>query len=254
MTIDRMRFEIKLRWNKINSNHKKDLPDPYLDDIINDAINEYVEMFYSGHNPKQFQVGFEITQQRIDMLSTLVVPHESISATLVSPSIYKIRFSSLDPKYRHFLRGSIEVPNCEGVTIPIDIQRHNDLDRKLMDENTKPSLLWKRCLGAIKQDTVGVNPNSALFLYVPEEIVAATVTCDLEYLRKPVKVFSSGYDSLEFLKGDTTAYQSSDSKVDCDLPEDFHTVVVDIAVQMIARMLEDNNKNQITEEKIFKNT
>jgi hypothetical protein len=29
---------------------------------------------------------------------------------------------------------------------------------------------------------------------------------------------------------------------------------VDIAVQNIARILEDNNRNQISEEKIFKNT
>lgn len=259
MTISRMRQEIKLHWNKLNSNHKQDIPTAYLDDIINAAIDEYVEMFYSGHNPKQFQVGFEITQQRIDMLSTLVVPHKSISASLISPSInweptYRIRFSQLTPKYRHFLRGSILVASCNNLAIPIDIQRHNELDIKLRDENTKPSLTWKRCLGAIKQDTSNSTPDSALFLYVPEEVTGATLTCDLEYLRKPVKVFSGGYDSLEYLLGDTTAYKSSDSSVNCDLPEDFHNVVVSIAVQIIARILEDNNKNLITEEKIFKNT
>jgi len=254
MVIGRMRQEIKLRWNKINSNHKKDLPDAYLDDIINDAINEYVEIFYNGSNPKEYNLGFEINQQRIDMLSTLVVPHKSVSANLVSPSIYKINFSSLTPKYRHFLRGSILVPNCDDLVIPIDILRHNDLDIKLRDYNTKPSLVWKRCLGAIKQDSSASIPNSALFLYVPEEITSSTITCDIEYLRKPVKVFSGGYDSLEYILGDTTAYSSSSSSVNCDLPEDFHTVVVDIAVQNIARILEDNNRNQISEEKIFKNT
>lgn len=259
MTIDRMRQEIKMRWNKINSNHKKDLPDAYLDDILNDAINEYVEMFYSGENRKRFKLGFEVTQQRIDMLSTLVVPHKSVSATLVSPSTlwdstYRIRFSSLDPKYRHFLRGSVIVNDCNNVTLPIDIQRHNDLDSKLNSANTKPNLLWKRCLGTIKQDTSNASADSALFLYLPEEITTNTITCEIEYLRKPVKVFSSGYDSLEYLYGDSSAYKSSNSKVNCDLPADYHTVVVDIAVQLIALMLEDNNKNLLTEEKIFKNT
>lgn len=254
MTIDRMRFEIKLRWNKMNSNHKKNLPDAYLDDIINDAINEYVEMFYSGGNPKQFNIGFEVTQQRIDMLSTLVVPHHSVTANKISPSIYRIKFETLNPKYRHFLRGNITIPNCDGVTIPINIIRHNDLDTKLTDANTKPSLLWKRCLGLFKQDISATDVNSSLFLYTPSEVTATNLTCEIEYLRKPVKVFSSGYNSLEYLNGDTSAYKSSDSKVNCDLPEDYHTVVVDIAVQMIARMLEDNNKNLITEEKIFKNT
>jgi hypothetical protein len=249
MKIARMRHEIKLRWNKINSNHKKDFPDAYLDDIINDSIHEYVEIFYSGHNPKRYNLGFEVTQQRIDMLSTLVVPdNSSVTATHVSGNKYNYNLSLLNPQYSHFLRGAVIVDACDSLSIPINIIRHNDFDHKMDDENTKPSLKWKRALGLIKGSTSPAL--EVLYVYTDDNYVATKLK--IEYLRKPRKVFSGGYDSLEFLLGDTTAYKSADTPVDCDLPEQYHTLVVDIAVQNIARMLEDPNKFQITEEKIFK--
>ncbi len=250
MIIERMRHELKLRWNKLNSNHKKDFPDAYVDDILNQAIDEYIEMFYSGHNGKKFNIGFEVTQQRIDMLSTLVVPHKTVTLTLVSPNIYKINLGSLTPKYRHFLRGSVIAANCGNRKIPINIIRHNDLDHKLYDENTKPSLKWNRALGLIKSETSTVN--SALYIYTDSNFTATT--CEIEYLRKPAIVFSGGYDSLEYLNGLDTGYTSASPKVHCDLPADFHTLVVDIAVQIIARILEDNNKNILIEEKLLKTT
>ncbi len=250
MIIDRMRHEVKLRWNKLNSNHKKDFPNAYLDDILNEAINEYIEIFYSGRNGKKFNLGFEVTQQRIDMLSTLVVPHKAITLTLVSPNIYKINLGSLSPKYRHFLRGNVIATNCNNRRIKIDMIRHNDFDIKIVDENTKPSLKWGRALGLIKSETASVN--SALYVYTDDNFVATS--CEIEYLRKPAVVFSGGYDSLEYLNGLDSGYTSASPKVNCDLPEDFHTLVVDIAVQNIARMLEDNNKNILVEEKLLKTT
>lgn len=248
MKIARMRHEIKLRWNKINSNHKKDLPDAYLDDIINDSIHEYVEIFYSGQNPKKYNLGFEVTQQRIDMLSTLVVPdNSSVTATHVSGNKYTYQLDDLNPTYGHFLRGSVIVESCDNLSIPIYIIRHNDFDTKIGDENTKPSLKWRRSLGLIKGDTDG---GQVLYVYTDDNFTATNLK--IEYLKKPRKVFSGGYDSYEYLLGDTTAPSSSDTPIDCDLPELYHTLVVDIAVQNIARMLEDINKIQITEEKIFK--
>lgn len=245
-----MRHEIKLRWNKLNSNHKKDLPDAYLDDIINDSIHEYIEIFYSGNNRKKYNVGFEVTQQRIDMLSTLIVPDGlSLTATHLSGNKYAYDLNNLSPKYLHFLRGNVIVDACDSLSIPINIVRQNDFDHKMDDENTKPSLKWKRALGLIKGNSV-TTTHRVLYVYTDDNFVATKLK--IEYLRQPVKVFSGGYDSLEYLLGDTTAYKSTDTPVDCDLPEEYHTLVVDIAVQNIARILEDINKFQITEEKIFK--
>lgn len=247
MTTDRIRHEIKLRWNKINSNHKKDFPDAYLDDIINDSINDYIEMFYSGNNSKKFKLGFEVTQQRIDMLSTLVVPFKNVATTLVSPTIYKVELANLSPKYKHFVRARVLAPECS-FRLPIDIIRHNDIDTKLEDTNTQPSLRWRRVLGTIKAGSSG----PALYIHTASNFTAPNI--EIEYIKRPVKFFSSGYDSLEYLEGDTTAYKSTDPAVTTDLPEDYHPILVDIVVQNIARILEDNNKFTLTEEKTFRTT
>lgn len=250
MTIQRMVQQVKFRWNKLDSNKKKNFPLAFIDDIINDAINTYIEMFYGGNNSKRYNIGFEITQQRIDMLSTLVVPHKAFTATKVSNGIYKLDLNTLTPKYRHFLRGHVITTNCNNAILKLDHIRNNDYDVKIRDANTKPSLTWRRALSSIKQEGV----NSALYIYTPEEITANTITGEIEYLRQPVKVFSSGYDSYEYILGDNTAYRASDPAIHCDLPETYHSVVVDIAVQELARILEDPNKLSLIEEKFTKTT
>ena len=59
MTIDRIHQEIKARWNKLNSNHKPDFSPAYLDDCINKSQEDFVDIFYSGNNSKQYKFGFE---------------------------------------------------------------------------------------------------------------------------------------------------------------------------------------------------
>lgn len=248
MTIDRLRFEIKLRWNALNSNQKQDFPDAYLDDIINNSIEDYVEMFYTGTNPKKFNIGFEVTQQRIDMLSTLVVPFKAATGVLVQTNIYKVDLGVLNPDYRHFLRGSVIAVSCDNKRIPIEIVRHNDIDKKLLDENTKPSLKWLRALGTFKQEGDG----TALYIYTDSNFTATSV--ELEYLRNPVKVYSGGYDTLEFLFGDLTKPKIGDPKIECDLPENYHNILVDIAIQNISRIFRDPNMLELLEQKLVKNT
>ena len=55
-----------------------------------------------------------------------------------------------------------------------------------------------RCLGSFKND--------GLYLYTDFTISDVVI----EYLTNPVKFFR-GYDSLEYLQGDTTAYKSARS-------------------------------------------
>ena len=234
MVISRMHYEIKVGYNKLNSNHKPDLLPAQIDDVINKASDDYVEIFYSGNNSKEYKLGFEVTQQRVDMLSTLVVPEKSISPTLVRTNVYKAS-TTLTPSYRHFLRGWVIATGCPQ-QIPITIVRHNDLDKMLLDSNQKPSLKWKRCLGTFKQD--------GLYLYTDYVITSVVI----EYLSNPVKVYSGGYDSLEYLQGDLTAPNTGDPIVNSNLPEQHHYILVDMAIQHLARVLEDGQKLNLQKE------
>lgn len=231
MTIDRIHQEIKNRWNKLNSNHKPDFAPAYLDDCINKAQEDFVDIFYSGNNSKQYKFGFEVTQARIDMLQSLVVTFGS-SITEVG-GLYYTPFSLLDD-YRYFLRGSVLVTGCTG-RVPLTVVRLNDLDYKLRDANTKPSKKWNRALTSIIENKI---------IYYTEGIPTEV---ELNYLKNPVKVFSGGYDSLEYLFGDTNAYKAADAKVTSEIDDSFHDILVDMTVQYIAKIFEDQLKYSLQE-------
>ena len=239
MNIERIHQEIKFRWNKLNSNHEEDFPAAYLDDAINKVVDDYIEIFYSGNNSKKYKFGFEVNQQRIDMLESVVKSEVTYSAQLLSQNRYAVDLSVFNPSYRHFLRGFVIPTNCLSKRIPITIVRLNDLDTKLEDANTKPSLSWNRCLGTIKENKI--------FLYTDYPITEIT----LDYIINPVKVFSGGYDSLEFINGDTASYQSGSPKVQLPISESYHNLIVDMVVQYLSYVLENNNKVNLINEQII---
>lgn len=236
MIIQRIHEQIKFRFNKLNSNHKQDLFKQNIDDAINKCLADYVEIFYSGNSMKPYKFGFEVTQQQIDMLQTLVVPEVELPLNLVSPGIYTGGLAFL-PRYKHFIRGHVVPTECNTKRIPIIIVRHNDLDFKLKNENQKPSLLWERVLGVIK--------NNSLHLYTNGDFTISK--CIVEYLKYPANVFYGGYDSLEYLQGDTDAFSAADPSQDPEIPESYHDLLIDMVVQYLNSVIQDQplNKNQI---------
>lgn len=239
MTIDRIHQEIKSRLNKLNSNHKKDLPAAYIDDAINKATDDFIEIFYSGNNSKQYRFGFEVTQQRVDMLQTLVVSNKSLTPAANAGTFLSFDLSSISPQYRHFLRGVAISPTCSQELV-IHMVRHNDLDQKLLDVNTQPNLSWRRVLGVIR--------GNALDIYVKNFTLT---NVKIDYIKQPAKVFISGYDSLEFTKGDTSAYKAADPKVQSEIHASYHDLLVDMTVQYLSGQLEDMNKFQLTRDQIL---
>lgn len=237
-----MHSEIKLRYNKFNTNQKPDLPTAFIDDFINNAQDEFLHICYSGNNSKRFKLGFEATQQRIDMLSTLVPPEEDTAVTLFKPNIYKVNLANLSKQYRHLIRlyATTSCGKMECLLI-----RHEDLDSELRNENTKPSAVWRRCLATESSDD---NGNQCLYLYTGGEFTISGAT--VSYIKEPRKVFYGGYNTLEFLLGDLTAPSIATPAINSDYPVSTHSILVEITVQLIARSMEDIQGIQITEDKI----
>jgi hypothetical protein len=246
MDVKRMHAEVKLRYNKLNSNHKPDLPTAFIDDLLNDAQNEFVEICYSGNNAKRFKLGFEFTQQRMDMLSSLVIPEEDAALTLFKTNIYRLNLDNLIHKYRNFVSGYV---NSSCGKLDLNIIRHSDLEGMLINANTKPSKVWKRCLATMVGNTSTAG-NQSMLVYTGGEFTPTNIT--ITYLKEPRKMFFGGYNTLEYSNGDTSAPSSTSPQINCELPDtgSAHTLIVDIAIQLIARSLEDLSKIQITEDKI----
>jgi len=266
MDIRRMHWEFKERINKLDSSHKKDLSDVEIDAILNDMQHAYIEIFYSGNNYKKYKIGFEVTQQRIDMLSTVVIGQPEQSLILPSTSdlnlnIYEFDFNDLKYKYKHLLRAYYIDPSCG--LFEIKIEQHDDINKVITDEFRGPSLVWKRLIGNIKSSS-NVSTESSLYIYT-NGVIDISGGIYIEYIKQPQDVFLGTYDSFEYVNciddGGTNCelqYNVSSGSptgtISSELPQDYHTLLIDLAVQEYARRLEDVNRYNLVTDKINTNS
>jgi len=239
--------QFKFKYNKLDSNHKQDFPPAFIDDLANSALFYYVEMFYSGNNSKAIRMGFEVTQQRMDMLSDFVIPAEveGPKELIKHPNgVYEFSFGDLKYTYKHLVRTFVST-DC-GI-INITPKQHDDLNILLNDEYQKPSRAWKRIPSKIAKSSK--DSGSSLYLYTNEEFTIDTI--QIEYLKAPDKIFSGGYDTLDFLCGEEAPSKESDP-IKTDLSECYLDTLVDIMVALASDNLNDANQLNIREQRIIK--
>jgi len=70
-----------------------------------------------------------------------------------------------------------------------------------------------------------------------------------QYIKRPRKPFFGGYDTLEFLSGDTGFPANGNAPINMDIPETYCQVVVDIAVQNVSGNLKDYNHTNYLQQK-----
>lgn len=243
--VERIHHEFKLHYNKLNSNHKKDFPVAYIDDIANRALFEYVDIFSTGTNAKKFKIGFEVTQQRTDMLGDLVVSQLTIIPTSINTDHpdYDVYEYKVNKDYHAFVRGNIKT-NCG--TFSFSPKQHDDINSLLKGYHTKPSVTWKRFPTLIKKTSNA--ESKSFYIYVPNGISLEQLQMD--YIKKPRKVFSGGYNTLEYISGDSLAYNTQTPPKNSDIPEDYLHVLIDIMVDIVSRILNDPNHSASMQDKI----
>lgn len=236
----------KIKSNKLDSNAQADLPPAFIDLLIWEALNEYVDIFYTGSD-KQLKLGFESTQKRTDMLKDFVVsypqepylsptsPTYSLNGTIVT--IFNL--ASLSKIYKHFLRGTV-LNECNK-RLKLSIEKNDHLDYKLGDEFAKPSSKWGTTLGIIEKDILKVYSD------VPLQ------NLEISYIKRPDKPFFGGYNTLEFINGDSTAPSVSSAAVHIELNDTYSNILTDIMVANMAAYIGDYNKSQDTKNKIMTN-
>lgn len=253
MHINRLQHEFRLRSNKLDSNHKRDLPKAFIDDLLNDAYFYLIEVLYSGNNYKQYKLGFEYTQQRIDMLSPLVVkqPEQLCfgwNTSDLDNNIYEYYLDSdvgnLKYDYLHFLRAYV---NTSCGIINVKPEQIDDLNLILNDSVRKPSKKWRRLVASFGKSSHD-DVKSSLFVYSNGEIDLNTLC--IEYLRCPERLFVGGYDTLEFLSGDTNAPNKTSNPISPELADKYCNLIVDVAVQEFERIMGDPNAFQLRKNKL----
>jgi hypothetical protein len=240
MVIEKLHFEVKRRCEKNYTKYWKGLSDAELDALLITASNDYVDLFFSGRNDKKYRVGFEVTQQRLDMLSNLVVgptPHLNVFSSDATFNVYEFKLNQLQYPYRHFVRGNLEILNCDYL-IGLSPEQTVDLNTALSDENRKPSLLWKRAIWQMKRSSD--NDGVSIYVYTNGEFTPTKLY--LEYVKQPDEVCLGTYNDIPTSNNPTPGLKP---KVESDIPENFHEILVRIAVQEYKRMMENVNRVQV---------
>jgi hypothetical protein len=237
INIDFLHFKLEQGYNKLSNNHQKYLTDVEKDEVLNTAIFEYLEIFIHGRNPKNFNIGFEVTQQRIDMLHTLVVSYPEFpkqGLTLLDDKIFYYEFPQ---DYRSYRSARVFEAECD-IAYDVNIEQHGDLATARRSFHRRTSKRFQYIIGTIR--------NNRLYLYAEDELSPSKL--ELTYIRKPSKVCKGTYPSLENRNRDNSPFQL---KQDCDLPEEYVDIIVSIAVQELARRFSDGNTKNIQTDKLI---
>jgi len=231
----------KRKYNKLDTNNKRDLPPALIDDILYEAARKWYEEVYSGNSTRpRIRNGFEMTQQKTDMLSYYLV-----SLPLNTPPSDCGKFLlELPNNYRHHIRTFFKELDCDDcLPVNVDITDHNDLTLSLRDDLQRPSKRWGRALGTFKE--------CALELHT--DINSNPTGITVEYLRCIERPFLGKYDTLEYLAGDTTApNKNSTPNLTLDVPEKYCEWIVDYAVQLVSETLYDQYMYQTKDASITK--
>lgn len=223
MTIELLHWEVRNEINKLQNNHKKYLTDIEVDSAINKGINDYINLFYYGHTDIAPIEGFEENRQRLDMFDTLIgcVTETSNTDDYCGYKRNKIDFNRLD--FKSLISASV-CSKC-GITKVTEVA-WNELDANLQDYHRQPSNRFKRILGTFKQDILYIYSESAL------------TDVNITYLKKPNEVCIGTYPDLSNKDNDPTNLKE---KVECNLPDCFHYLVIKLAVRNLQRIYEQNS-------------
>ena len=241
MIIEQLHSEVKRKWDMLGNNVRPNLSDLEVDVVLNTAIFLYTEYALYNKNPRSFNFGFETTQQRLDMLQTLVVAYPEqpeIDLTPLGDNIYRINFltDTILP-LKSLRKARVYDPDCKAF-YNVFIYQHDDLDWKLKDYHYKPSKAWKRAVGVIRNDSLYVYTNGEYSL------TKARIT----YIKKPNEVALGTYTIHPTIEEPFPI--AIKPQVECDLPEDYHYLIVDLAVEELSRIYLDVNRKNLQTEKI----
>lgn len=240
MTTEELHFEFKRRWDKNSNQHRRYLTDVEIDQLYNNVSSDYVDLFATGRNPKRYNVGFEVTQKMIDMVSSLVrgYPEQpELSATSLDDDIYMVDFEELDEAYRHHVSSMLRDTACG--LININIERHADIDKIRLDYHRQATRRWKRVPATIR--------DNKLYLYTGGLFTIGGI--QVTYVKEPNHVCLGTYTIAPTVDEPNPILLKDYSET--DISPNFHHILVTMAVQEAARIYNDQFQVAVQENKLF---
>jgi len=231
MIAERIRAEFKRRLNKLDSNHYKDYPIPFIDDLFNLKALEFMDLVIGGKPTKFYKEAVEESTLSVDILSNFLIKDKKILPYNTDQDSVEFLLPS---DYLHYTRLTVDT-DC-GLFSDIKYVKQINLNDNLSAHNFQPSKLWGRTIFNIA--ATSNKEGNSIYCYKDGFVIKAI---NLSYYKKPEKLFSSGYDTLEYLAGDTTANHKDSPKVNSKFSEKATNYIIDMMVYEIHQ----NQSNQV---------
>lgn len=239
MTIVQVHSVFKERFNRLASDYHQDLSTYQIDTLINDAMHLILEKHSNNESNTKF----------INLIASLIYS-DSPKEVIPVGTNYLLSIDDLTFPFYKFER-IVAHTNCGNVDVQLETYgRIGDL---LSDAFRKPSKRWKRLLGVVReyQNTT----NRELVIYSEQGFIIESVS--VEYIRYPENVFFGNYDSPSYSEciangGDNCDQYDhiGDPARTIDLQSNYHTTVIDYAVQEALRSLGLGNEFALRQNKI----
>lgn len=217
MTSRDMHYDFKTKLNKVDSQQYRGLRVPEIDWALNAGQEIFIKMVaFPRFNTR---LGFEKVQRNTDDIRTLVLS----SGALVPAS----NVVTLPSDYWHYLNGIVTLnkEDCpDDVTANIKIRQHDDeFESSPFD---KSSFEW-RTVNAVF-DSGGLRFYTDGTFTIP--------TCTFDYVRHPLYIHNA-QDTTGGNYNLPSGVNLTGSQ-DCELPEETHREIVDIAVLLVTGQIQ----------------
>lgn len=218
MTVQEMHYDFKQKLNKIDSQQNRNLRIPEIDWKLNEACELFIKTIAEPRYSITDTLGFEKNQRNIDSIRTLVVYETSLEPTL--QKVNNKTFSATLPEdYMFYISSKVYMKKLpckeerEGVVI---LRQHeNDFETNVFEES---SFEWGEV--NIKFTDKGI----LIFTDGTFEIT----NFKINYIRRPKYIhYAQGFSTSGYILPSGIVLSGVQH---CELPEETHREIVDIAV------------------------
>jgi hypothetical protein len=233
MTIQDMHYNYKSKLNKIDSNKYRGMKIPEIDVKLNEAQELFITMIAEPR--MKTLLGFETSQRSIDDIRTIVVDNQEL---ILGVQERDSRIATLPDDYMYYIGDKLicSKGECNNKKLITHIIQHSD--RNNDTSFYKSSFEWREAnirffSGGIKIFNEDFDINSY----------------SINYIRTPVYMnHSEGFSASGYYLADGVTHLTVSQN--CELPEQTHREIVDVAVLLTTGDLEIPNAYQIKRDRL----
>jgi hypothetical protein len=228
MTIQEMHYDFKMKLNKIDSEQYRNLRVPEIDWLLNEAQEFFIKSVAFPRVPNH--LGFETSQRTIDDIKTIVVDNKQLEKDLIN-SEDKQKVFVLPTDYMFYISAKVTVSKaqCGLKEVRLLIKQHDDKFEESPFDNS--SFEWG--------DINATFDSKGLRVYSDGTFDVENVK--LNYIKEPAYIHNASDFKPEGQYKSLKTGLNLTGRQNCELPNQTHREIVDIAVMLASSNLDMQN-------------